>query len=202
MTPSTRVSNKALPERLPPERLNLGERLRALRQARGMTLQELADAADCSRSFLSMLERGQTDISATLLQRVAAAFHLSAADLLPDERRADVLQIVRHGEAPRTVELGAGIQVQVLFNNLLQKIQPVLLTLEPATEHRNDTGHAGEEFVYVLEGEVQLTVNEAPTRTLRSGDSAYYPSALPHRLGNAGKETARILTMSTPPRLV
>lgn len=201
MTPSTRANSKALPD-APPERLHLGERLRSLRQARGMTLQKLADAAKCSRSFLSMLERGQTDVSATLLQRVAAAFHLSAADLLPDEHRADSLKIVRHGEAPRTVELSPGIQVQVLFNNLLQKIQPVLLTLEPSTEHRNDTGHAGEEFVYVLEGEIQLTVNETPTRTLRSGDSAYYPSALPHRLGNAGKDTAQILTMSTPPRLV
>ncbi len=202
MTPSTRVNSKALPDRLPPERLHLGERLRALRQARGMTLQQLADAANCSRSFLSMLERGQTDVSSTLLQRVAAAFHLSAADLLPDERRADFLKIVRRGEAPRTVELSPGIQVEVLFNSLLQKIQPVLLTLEPATEHRNDTGHAGEEFVYVLEGEIQLSVHDAPTRTLRSGDSAYYPCALPHRLGNAGKATARILTMSTPPRLV
>ncbi len=180
----------------------LGERLRALRQARGMTLQQLAEASQCSRSFLSMLERGQTDVSATLLQRLAAAFHLSAADLLPDEGRTDTLKIVRHGEAPRIVDLGPGVQVQVLFNDLLQKIQPVLLILEPASEQRNDTGHAGEEFVYVLEGEIQLTVHDSPTRTLRSGDSAYYPSALPHCLANAARESARILTMSTPPRIV
>lgn len=180
----------------------LGERLRALRQARGMTLQQLAEASQCSRSFLSMLERGQTDVSATLLQRLAAAFELSAADLLPGEGHTDALKIVRHGEAPRVVELGPGVQVQVLFNDLLQKIQPVLLVLEPATEQRNDTGHAGEEFVYVLEGELQLTVHGSPTRTLRSGDSAYYPSALPHCLANAARERARILTMSTPPRIV
>ncbi len=186
----------------PSAQLRLGERLRALRQARGMTLQQLADAASCSRSFLSMLERGQTDVSATLLQRLAAVFHLTASDFLPDEGRADFLKIVRHGEAPRTVELSPGIHVQLLFTDLLQKIQPVLLTLQPGTEQRNDTGHAGEEFVYVLEGEVQLNVHDAPTRTLRSGDSAYYPSALPHRMTNNARDVARILTMSTPPRLV
>ena len=186
----------------PSLRSRLGERLRALRQARSMTLQQLADASQCSRSFLSMLERGQTDVSATLLQRIAAVFYLSASDLLPDEGRTDILKVVRHGEAPRRVDLGPGVQVQVLFNDLLQKIQPVLLTLEAGSEHRNDTGHAGEEFIYVLEGEIQLTVHHSAARTLRSGDSAYYPSALPHRIGNEAKEAARILTMSTPPRLV
>ncbi|WP_344982458.1 XRE family transcriptional regulator [Deinococcus rubellus] len=186
----------------PPTRSRLGERLRALRQARGLTLQQLADASKCSRSFLSMLERGQTDVSATLLQRLAAAFQLSAADLLPDEARTDILKVVRHGEAPRSVQLGPGVQVQVLFTDLLQKIQPVLLSLEPGSEQRNDVGHAGEEFIYVLDGEIQLTVHHSAPRTLRTGDSAYYPSALPHCIGNVASSEARILTMSTPPRLI
>ena len=149
-----------------------------------------------------MLERGQTDVSATLLQRVAKVFGLSAADVLPEEGRAEFLQVVRHAEAPQTVDLAEGVQAQILFAGVTHKIQPVLLTLEVGSTQRNDTGHAGEEFVYVLAGEVRLTVHDAPPRTLRPGDSAYYPSALPHSLSNAGRDHARVLTLSTPPRLV
>lgn len=188
--------------KLSPTRLTLGQRLRALRLARGLTLQSVAEGAQCSRSFLSMLERGQTDVSATLLQRIAKVFGLSAADILPDEGKAEYLQIVRHQEAPHTVRLDEGVQAQILFSGVAHRIQPVLLTLEANAAQRNDTGHAGEEFVYVLSGEVRLVVHDAPPRTLRPGDSAYYPSALPHSLSNAGRETAQVLTLSTPPRLV
>lgn len=197
MTPST----PATPDTTS-AKVRLGERLRALRQTRGLTLQQVADASGCSRSFLSMLERGQTDVSVTLLQNVAAVFNLTASDFLPDAGNGNFLKVVRQGEAPRRVGLGEGIHVDVLFTDLFQKIQPVLLTLAPGTEHRNETGHAGEEFVYVLSGEVRLTVHDAPARQLRTGDSAYYPSALPHHLANTSAETVTILTMSTPPRLV
>lgn len=149
-----------------------------------------------------MLERGQTDVSATLLQRLAKVFGLSAADILPDEGRDEFLKIVRHGEAHHTVDLAEGVQAQVLFGDIAQKIQPVLLTLEAGCEQRNESGHAGEEFVYVIEGEVKLMVRDAPPRTLRPGDCAYYPSALPHGLENPTPNPARVLTLSTPPRLV
>lgn len=197
MTPSTLANPDPTAAKV-----RLGERLRALRQARGLTLQQVAEASGCSRSFLSMLERGQTDVSVTLLQSVAAVFNLSASDFLPDENNGNFLKVVRQGEAPRRVELSAGIHVDVLFTDLLQKIQPVLLTLEPGTEQRNETGHAGEEFIYVLAGEIRLTVHDSPARQLRAGDSAYYPSALPHHIANSSQAAAQILTMSTPPRLV
>ncbi|MBB6097075.1 transcriptional regulator with XRE-family HTH domain [Deinobacterium chartae] len=180
----------------------LGERIRALRLARGYTLQQVAERSGCSRSFLSMLERGQTDVSARLLQRIAQTFDLTASDLLPDSQRADFLKIVRAGEAPRTASLQPGVSAELLSTDLLQRIQPVLLTLAPGGRHTNETGHAGEEFLYVLEGEVELSVHDAPPKLLRAGDSAYYPSALPHRLINGGEVLARVLTISTPPRLV
>ena len=149
-----------------------------------------------------MLERGYTDVSATLLQRIAGVFKLTAADILPDTSRAEFLKVVRHQEAPATVVLAEGVRAEILFAGIAHMIQPVLLTLAVGSSQRNDTGHAGEEFVYVLAGEVRLKVHDAPARTLRSGDSAYYLSALPHSLSNVGPDQARVLTLSTPPRLV
>jgi glyoxylate utilization-related uncharacterized protein len=137
-----------------------------------------------------------------LLQRVTRVFGLSAADILPDEGQAEFLKVVRHQEAPQTVHLAEGVEAQILFSGVAHRIQPVLLTLAVGSSQRNETGHAGEEFVYVLAGEVRLVVHDAPPRTLRPGDSAYYPSALPHSLSNAGKTDAQVLTLSTPPRLV
>lgn len=180
------------------DRENLGHRLRAVRRARGYTLAEVAKQAGVSKSFLSMLETGKTDVSAHRLQRLASVYDLTVSDLLPDERSRGLVQVVRRGEGARLPGFGAGVEALLLVRDLHHRIQPVRLTLEPGTVHANDRGHAGEEFLMVLGGSVGLSLDGSPFETLATGDCAFYPSALSHVYRNDGTEPAELLTISAP----
>lgn len=177
---------------------HLGRRLKAVRQARGYSLAEVGRLTGMSRSFISMLENGKTNISATRLQKLASVFDLTMADLLPDDESRGLIQIVRDGEGATLRGFAEGITANLLVRDMQRRIQPVLLVLEPGTGHFNEHGHAGEEFVFVLEGALDVSIDQAEFVTLTAGDAAFYPSALSHEFRNSGTVTCRLLTISTP----
>lgn len=179
----------------------LGARVRALRQAKGYTLEQVALLAGLSRSFVSMLENGKSGISAEKLERLAGVFGLRASDLLPDASAPSLIQVVRAEEGPRLGRLAPGVAARLLTKDLHRLLQPVLMTLEPGAHHANEAGHAGEELVYLLAGELRLKVDTLEV-TLGAGDTAYYPSALSHHYFNDGSEVAVLLTIGTPPKAV
>lgn len=177
---------------------HLGRRLKAVRQARNYTIAEVARLSGMSRSFISMLENGKTNISATRLQKLATVFDLTMTDLLPDEQSRGLIQIVREGGGASLRGFTEGITANLLVRDMQRRIQPVLLVLAAGTSHLNEHGHAGEEFVYVLDGTLDVSIDQAEFVTLAPGDAAFYPSALSHEFRNSGAENCRILTISTP----
>ncbi len=179
----------------------LGLRLRALRQARGLSLRDLAARVPCSASFLSTLERGGTDVSATMLGKIARAVGLDAADLLPSSRGGQLVRLLRASQAAVS-PLAEGVTARLLDPDLSARIQPVLLTIAPGASQSNPVGHAGEDFLYLLEGQVELAVEGQLEIALAPGDAAVYPAALAHRVSNLGAAPALLLTISSPPRRV
>lgn len=176
----------------------LGLRLRAVRRAHGLTLAEVAERSGLSKSFVSMLENGHTNVSATRLQRLSAVFGLKTTDFLPDEASRALVQVVRAGEGSALPGFGGGVEARRLGGERPRRLQPVRLTLPVGAAQRNPTGHAGEEFLFVLEGRVALSVDGDPPVSLGPGDSAYYPSALAHDYVNEGDVVAVLLTISVP----
>lgn len=180
----------------------LGERIRSLRQAKGYTLKQLSDLTGLSASFVSMLETGKTGVAAARLQLIAEAFGLSAADLLPATGSQALIQTVRADRRPQVRGLVTGVSAEMLVRDLDRRLQPVIITLAGGATHVNAVGHAGEEFVLVMAGSVRLIVDDDQSSVLELGDSAYYPSALAHAYENVGEGEARLLTISTPPKMV
>ncbi len=176
----------------------LGLRLHAVRRAHGLTLAQVASLSGLSKSFVSMLENGRTNVSASRLQRLAAVFGLKTTDFLPDEVSRALVQVVRAGEGPEMPGFDDGIEARVLGGDRPRRLQPVRLTLPPGAAQRNPTGHAGEEFLYVLAGRVLLSVDGGAPVPLEAGDSAYYPSALAHDYVNEDDAEAVLLTISAP----
>lgn len=177
---------------------HLGHRLRAVRLAHGYTLQQVAERSGLSRSFVSMLENGHTNISAVRLQKLAGVFGLSVTDLLPDEGAHTALQVVRAGEGERLAGFPTGVSATLLFLDPHRRVQPVLLTLEPGALNHNEEGHAGGEFLFVLRGQVEVAVGEGGFTLLEVGDAGFYSSALRHTYRNPGTETAHLLTLNAP----
>lgn len=179
----------------------LGPSLRALRKARGLSLNEVADATGISASFLSLVENEKSDITIGRLTRLVDFFGVSIADLLPAPSPADAV-IIRNDELRLLHSPAEGIDVYLLAGDTRRAMMPMFLEFEPGASLAEAGRHPGEEWVYVLEGELELEINDNPPRTLRAGDSAYYDAELPHLFRNASDTSRlRLVCVDTPPNL-
>ncbi|MFN8223665.1 MAG: cupin domain-containing protein [Gaiellales bacterium] len=190
------------PETLPAsEAAGIGATLRRLRKERGLSLSDVAEPSGISASFLSLVENGKNDITIGRLIRLVQFYNVSIADLFPAPSPEDAL-IVRRDELRRLHSPGEGIDVFLLTGEGQRTMMPMYLEFEPGAGLAEPGRHAGEEWVYVLEGELELVVNENQPRLLRAGDSAYYSAELPHLFRNASPDLPlRLVCVDSPPNL-
>ena len=179
-------------------KIELGERLRAIRLLRRRTLREVADAAGVSESFLSQLERGRTSGSVASLQRLSAALGIEVSDLfatyaLPRTRvlRKDARQTVAWGELGRK---------SLLTSKPLRSLEVIAAEFEPggSTGEEPYTHGDSEELLLVLDGRVHVQLG-TEVYDLRAGDSVHYRSSTPHRVSNPGEEPAEVVFVISPP---
>ena len=166
----------------------LGGRIRALRRSRGLTLVQLAEAAELSHPFISQLERGLARPSMGSLERLARALGSSQLELVAAGEDADdtptaphVPVVVRAHEGTRApYGLGEG---RLLVHGVT-RFSPVEF-VGSNTDPGDFFVHAEHEFVYVISGVVFVELEGSPTRVLRPGDSVYFQGGIGHRWGAA-----------------
>jgi transcriptional regulator with XRE-family HTH domain len=178
--------------------LQLGPRIRSLRQARHVTLRELAERAGVTESFLSQVEREVTSPSIASVQRIARALDLGIADLFVDE--APLGRVVRKADRRRVVYPGLNATDEFLTSGRSGRLQVILTTLEPGggTGEEAYTHESDEEVVIVLEGRLELWVGDEH-HLLEQGDSITHSSRQPHHNRNPGPSRTVVLFCSTPP---
>ncbi|HET9345286.1 MAG TPA: XRE family transcriptional regulator [Candidatus Limnocylindrales bacterium] len=178
--------------------LQLGPRIRALRQARNITLRELAGRAGVTESFLSQVEREVTSPSIASVQRIARALDLSIAELFTED--APHGRVVRRAERRRIAYSGLGAVDEFLTSGLDGRMQVILSTIEPGggTGDEPYAHDSDEEVVIVLSGRLELWVADEH-HVLEEGDSVTYSSRLRHRNRNIGETAAVVLFCLTPP---
>lgn len=200
MTAEPQVASAPADGQLEPAAGDLGGRLRRLRRSRGLSLADVADGAGISASFLSMVEKGQSDITVSRLMRLVHWFGVSVADLLQAPDPSPV-QVVR-ADRTRSLRLSdEGISIQILTPDGQHAMMPVINVYDEGGGMLDAARHDGEEFVHVLEGRLALSVGEHETVVLEAGDSAYYRADVPHSFRNAGTGRARFFGVTTPPNL-
>ncbi|MFA6264161.1 MAG: XRE family transcriptional regulator [Pseudolabrys sp.] len=191
----TKVNGARTPES------RVGLKMKHMRLLKGLTLKELAGLAQCSESMLSRVENGSANPSIKTMHRVALALNTPVSGLFQGADDDDDENVVlRSGERP-TVQAGQGKghKLEALIpsrrGNLLSGY---INDIEPGSGSEGVITHEGEEFGYVLEGELDLIVDKKKYR-LRAGDSFYFRSERPHSYTNSRKKVARILWLNTPP---
>jgi len=177
---------------------DIGRRIRNLRHIKGLTLKDLADRTLCSESMLSKVENGKAQVSLTLLHRIVHSLDITITALF-SESRADQ-GVVTRAKDRSTFRIDAnGSRLERLIPpNLGHLLEGNLHILEPGGGSDGILTHEGEEVGYVLNGVFELTVSGVQY-LLHSGDSFVYRSEEPHSYRNPGKETTRVLWVSTPP---
>ena len=174
----------------------LGARIRALREARGMRLKDLADGTGLSDAFLSRLERGQVSSSVANLIQIAEVLEVGVGELFdsaPDQSRSHVT-VHRAGDhaAAETVP-STGYRWQLFAGGRPHDDLEVFHLIFPR-RNRMDlmVSHPGQEYCYVIGGRIRFHVG-AESFDLGPGEGIFLNSELPHRADNVGEEDARIL---------
>jgi transcriptional regulator with XRE-family HTH domain len=179
--------------------VDVGERLRAIRKLRRVTLRTVAERADLSESFLSQVERGRANASVASLKRIAAALGVNVADLFEPNGRPSTPRALRRENRP-TLRFGTLGQKFMLTPRPLEHLQVIVGEFEAggSTGDEPYTHGDSEELLVVLEGVVHLQLG-AEIFELGTGDSIDYRSSTPHRLKNAGEDVAEVMWIISPP---
>ena len=172
----------------------LGSRLRRLRIQRGRSLAEVAAAAGISVGFLSAIERAQMSASVGTLRRLARYYRTNILDFF--EATELNTRLVRPRKR-KVLEAGPGVRMELLaWGNKV--MEPHLFRVAPQADSGEPYAHEGEEFLFVLRGELKIAV-AGEEYHLRRGDSFYFESATPHRWKNPGRSETCLLWVNTPP---
>jgi len=173
-----------------------GPRFRALRARRGVSLRTLAREASVSPAYLSLIERGLATPTVAVLQRIAAAMSVTVLQAFGEDGLT--AKLVRAGDRrPLPGFNGVDIQDLVQFPNAVLQIE--IFTVAPGGGSGGAYRHQGEEAIFVLEGELQVWLDETEHYHLATGDLLYFRSDQAHRWQNPGADPARLFWVNTPP---
>ncbi len=180
--------------------IHVGTKVRHTRRLRGLTLKEVADQAGCSESLLSKIENGRANPSLKMLKRLAAALGLTVGQFFAQESNPD--NVVMKAAARIKFETdpnGNGDKIEPLADHSIgHLLECHLHHIAPGGGSGGNFQHEGEEFGFVLEGEIELTV-AGRQYIAATGDSFFFRSEKPHAWANKGKTQARVLWINTPP---
>jgi DNA-binding transcriptional MerR regulator/quercetin dioxygenase-like cupin family protein len=178
----------------------LGQRLRALRQRRGLSLTQAAEQAGISRSALSLVERTSQGVGPATMRALAGIYGLTLTELMAPLGAAGA-PVVRASEARVLPTLGHGLKVMQLSSIPNAIMACRIAVIQPGAGSQGSYSHEGEEFIYVLAGTFSISIDGEETRELAQGDTIYFESRRPHSWRNPGGAETRLLWINTPPYL-
>ena len=179
----------------------LGSAIRRRRQARGLTVVDLAERAGFSASYISQLERGQVNISVSALKKIADVLDVQLVSLFEDDSKdGDSNRIVVRKNERKTITYpGSNVRNELLVPDLNRQIEFIWASTPPGSNSGNESYcHAGEECGLVIKGKMGIWVGDQ-CYILDEGDSISFKSSTPHRWQNIGDEDLEIVWVITPP---
>jgi transcriptional regulator with XRE-family HTH domain len=192
------------PAHLPTEnqsRLELAQRVKALRETRGLTIQTVAARSGLAISTISKIERGLMAPTYDRFTRLAVGLGVDVSELFSsqgDRFETGTCAVVRNGEFGFLKT--ENYTYEMLFPEIRGKsMVPIMGTLKPREKMQFDrmVHHPGEEFLMVLEGEVIVQMEGKTDIYLSQGDALYFDSGRGHLYASVGDKPARILVVCT-----
>jgi transcriptional regulator with XRE-family HTH domain len=187
-----------------PEEMMVAQKIKELRQNKGLSLAAVAEASGFSTALLSQIENHLTSPPLGTLIKIAKALDTEIGEFFADRQDTPYI-VVRKNERKQVARVASkqgvkyGYNYETLAFGLASRhMEPFLVTLEPATiRDRHAYSHEGEEFIFVLEGLVIVQL-EKETETLEPGDSIYFHSRISHRVHCRDEGGAKILAVIFP----
>ena len=189
------------------EENRVGSKIRQLREAKEMTVEELAEASQSSEELIQQLENGALVPSLTPLLKIARALGVRLGTFLDDMPQSGPV-IIRAGRSENVVRFSgktekpkkSALEFYSLASDKADRhMEPFIIDIHPSPDESHQlSSHEGEEFIYVLSGEIEIFYGKDVQR-LNAGDSIYYDFIVPHDVHAAGEEDAKILAVVYAP---
>lgn len=172
--------------------IDVGIRLRQLREGHKVSMRALAQMSGLSANALSMIERGKTSPSVSTLYRLADALGVPVTDFFSPESSRKKVVFLKGEERPR-LPFMRGLWEGLGGEQFSGRMMPFMLTLENgASSGPSSVVHTGHEFVYCLRGQLEYQV-ENQVYSLEAGDSLLFSAQLKHRWRNPGGMVSNVL---------
>ena len=178
----------------PASRPVIGSKLRKMRKSLNLGVVEAAEQAGISSGFLSAIELSKANASVATLHRLAAAYGTTVLEFfdLPDKSQ----RLIHAGEG-RVLRTESGVDIELLSVGT-KMLEPMLFRIPPSAGSDGAYSHAGEEFIYMLKGTLEIWLGETECHRLQAGDSFWFESNLGHRWFNPSEEEAVLIWVNTP----
>ena len=175
--------------------MDIGTKLKELRVLKGLTQEELADRAELSKGFISQLERDLTSPSIATLLDILQCLGTSVGEFFNESPEEQIVFGKSDYFEKHDAELKNVIK-WIIPNAQKNMMEPILLTLKAGGETYPDNPHEGEEFGYVLQGNISIHIGNK-TYKAKKGESFYFVSDKKHYLSS--KAGATLIWVSSPP---
>ncbi len=176
--------------------MEIGSKIKELRILNGLTQEELADRSELSKGFISQLENDLTSPSISTLEDILQCLGMTISEFFAKE---EVKPQIVFGDEDYFEKIDEDLKSKtewIIPNAQKNIMEPIKLTLKAGGETYPDNPHEGEEFGYVLKGEIVITLGSDKYR-VKSGESFYYTPDKKHYI--TSKKGAEILWVSAPP---
>lgn len=183
----------------------VGSKIKGLRELRSVTVEELSERTGLSPEQILKIEGGEVAASLTPLLKIARGLGCRLGTFLDDTSIAGpVVSTPGEGDDRAVRFVGAGDRNGLVFHALAankadRNMEPFIIDVNPpASGDYEVSSHEGEEFMYVLSGELEIDYGRKLYH-LKAGQSIYYDSIVPHHVHAAGGKAARILAVVYAP---
>jgi transcriptional regulator with XRE-family HTH domain len=185
------------------DRVSLGERLRTLRQQRGWTLAEVANRSGLAVSTISKVERGRMSLAYDKFMQLARGLDVDVGELFGAPERSFTersVAVTRAGQAERH-ETDEYLYEMLCTELRGKRMVPMTgrIKAHDVRQFSDFVRHSGEEFVFVLEGELTVHLEDREPILLGPHDSIYFDSAMAHAYVSAGADDATIVVVCWQP---
>lgn len=175
--------------------MDIGLKIKELRTLRGLTQEELANRCELTKGYISQLENDLTEPSISTLEIILLALGSNFSEFFSKEKEEQI--IFSKDDYFEKIEEGQKTKWLVV-NSQKNEMEPILVELSKGSQTEKDLPHEGEEFGYVLQGNVELVIGKN-TYKCGKGETFYFVSNKTHYIKNISEGESRIIWVSSPP---
>jgi len=174
------------------EEKNLGERIRRLREKRGLSLEELSDETGYPVSLLKTIEEGVINPPVAVVLQLSRTLKIDIEQV----QRARKKEAAKRRTKSHMTRVSSYAYLPLSRPGEEKHLRAYRVTIDPETEHKGvEYHHVGEEFIYVLDGSGLVIQVGQKVTTLERGGSIHFNSSIHHKLSNPTSQKAELLVV-------